>query len=234
MLITLHLFLKELLMFLSEPGVREQPELVALLFAPHLFQLSIKVSPSGWAVTPDNFSVTLCYSLYFLFSVPTHAPYDPSVCLVQPILCSSSSLSPNFYPFFSPHFPCPTCLTLSMSLGVSALSFCPLLHPLVPPYFPFFTVSLLHALSLLLYRLGFLSVCLCLSAFLLSFSSSPSVCCSDVCHRHTHFTSNHFFQFFKLELLSLSMLFPRQVCMPRCCVPEASLKAHHAGTAEMC
>ena len=31
--------------FLSEPGVREQLELVALLFAPHLFQLPKKGSP---------------------------------------------------------------------------------------------------------------------------------------------------------------------------------------------
>lgn len=63
--------------FLSEPGVCEQPELVALLFAHHLFSAAQKrfTSKLG-AVTSDNFFVShvappsMCFTFLFSFFSP--------------------------------------------------------------------------------------------------------------------------------------------------------------------
>lgn len=74
-----------------------------------------------------------------------------------------------------------------------------------------------------------LSACLCLSVFLhLSFSFCLFLLCLSQAHMfHIKALTLHSF---KLELLNLSVLLPRQKCMPRCCVPERSAKTAHAGT----
>lgn len=120
----------------------------------------------------------MCFT--FLFSAHTYPsmPCDPSVCLASVclylILCSSSSLSHNYYPSFSPHLP--HLSDPSMSQEVTKTP------PALFSGFPFFPIflSAIHCLSCCTTEIQFLCV-----------SSSLVLSVSGYYYMYTHFTSKH-------------------------------------------
>lgn len=198
-----------------------------IAFPPYLLQLPKKGSLSSlgmWHQT--TFLCHTCFTCFaFLFSAhtPPSMPCDLSVCLASVcpylILCSSSSLSHNYYPSFSPHLP--HLSDPSMSQEVTKTP------PALLSGFPFFPIflSLCHALPLLLYHWNSVS---------LFFFISGSVCLWLLLHAHTFHIKTLLPNPFKFELLNVSVLFPKQKYVPRCCVPEVSVKVACACTCEMC
>ena len=193
------------------------------------FSCPEKICLQVWGCGTEHFiCVTLhssicVFHLSFLCSLP--CPLWPfclfSLCPPMPLfLCRSSSLSANFYPPFSPRFPCLTCLTPMYHWGSQRpLSVLPLLCLLVSPFFPCSS--------------PFTSLHVSVSVFLhLSFSFSLSVWY--LSQAHTFHIEALLPSSFKLEFLNLSVLFPSQKYMPRCCVWEVSVKMAHAGTFGMC
>lgn len=202
--------------FLSEPGLCEQLESAALLFAPHLFLLPKKgsspvlglwhqtlslchtsllplcVSPF-LSLLPPTFSCPLrpfCLScLLSVWPLSTHPPTPPSLQI---------SLSQFLSSLLSPH---PTCLTPSCHWGSQRpLSLCSLHSTLWFPLSSRFSLRFSPPCFVSLAVLSDFSLCpsvhlsLCVSVFLFSYiSPSPSVCLSGVCHRHAHFTSKQFY-----------------------------------------
>lgn len=211
--------------FLAESGVLEQPELVGLLFALHLFQLPKRGSPPCLGCDTRQLPcVTLrsFYAFQFIFSVASCPPWPCVLPLPNHtlILCSSSSLPPKFYPSVFPYFPYPTCLTLLCHLcSQRPLSLYPLLHPLLCPFFsfsfcffllPFFSLAVPLDFSLFLSLP--LSACLCFPTSLLLSISLVSVTGTCISHQSS------FTQFLWTGANQSLCYFPgRNICLGNTC-----------------
>lgn len=201
----------------------------------HFCTLPVSAAPKWFTcylrdVTPDNFVVSHLFYVFYLSFLCAHTPLPCPVTLLSvlplsahtSILCSSSSHSQFLSLILSPFAPSAWPIRITRSHKHS--SSCFLLCSLVSPFFPIFlSVSLWHALSLLLYHWNSVSVFLHLWFYLWFLLQAHTF------HIRTLLPSP-----FKFKLLDVSVLFPRQKCVPRCCVPEVAVEVVRAGTREMC
>lgn len=181
-------------------------------------------------VTPDNFSVSHLFYVFYLSFLCKHIPLPCPVTLLS-CLCLPTPLSlflqlpfsQLLSLFLSPFAPFvwPLCITRSHKDS----SLCLLLWSLFFPFIPFSSLflSTMHCLS-----------CCTTEILFLCFPSSLVLSVSGFYYMHTHFASKHCYSVPLNSSYSMSLLYPRQKYVPRCCVPEVSVKVAHAGTCEMC
>lgn len=197
-----------------------------IAFPPYLLQLPKKGSLSSLGIlTPDNFSVSHLFYVFYLSFLCTHTPFHALwpfclSCLCLPIshsLFLQLPFSQLLSLFLSPFAPSVWPFHVTRSHKDSSCSVL---------WFPLFSdFPVCHSLPLLLYHWNSVSLC---------FFIFGSVCLWLLLHVHTFHIKTLLPNPFKFELLSVSVLFPRQKYVPRCCVPEMSVKVACACTCEMC